>query len=48
MNTPHGYITNDDPLDSRNTYERPFLEYFLLSVIGKFLNIRNYFWNYAW
>lgn len=27
MNEPHGYVTNDDPLDNRNNVERSYLEY---------------------
>lgn len=34
MNTPHGYLTNDDPLDPRNTFERPMLEFLLLSTVA--------------
>ena len=37
MNTPHGYLTTDDPLDPRNNFERSILEYlayFIFAVIG--------------
>ena len=34
MNTPHGYLSNDDPLDPRNNYERPLLEFMILSIVG--------------
>lgn len=27
MNEPHGYVTNDDPLDNRNNVERAYMEY---------------------
>lgn len=36
-NTPHGYLTCDDPLDPRNNYERSTLEYliyFFLAIGG--------------
>lgn len=26
MNEPHGYVTNDDPLDTRNNVERSYME----------------------
>lgn len=34
MNTPHGYLSNDDPLDPRNNYERPLCEFLILSIVG--------------
>ena len=34
MNEPHGYLSNDDPLDTRNNYERPLLEFLVISMLG--------------
>jgi hypothetical protein len=39
MNTPHGYLTNDDPLDPRNNYERAILEFILLSTVGLVIGV---------
>jgi hypothetical protein len=34
MNTPHGYIFNEDPLDPRNNFERPMLEFLVLGTVA--------------
>lgn len=40
MNTPHGYLLgNDDPLDPRNNYERPLLEFLTISIIAIALGV---------
>jgi hypothetical protein len=39
MNTPHGYLTNDDPLDPRNNFERPMLEFLVLSTVALVLGV---------
>lgn len=39
MNTPHGYLTCDDPLDPRNNFERPILEYLCYFVFAMIVGL---------
>ena len=39
MNTTHGYLSNDDPLDPRNNYERPLCEFLVLSIVALALGL---------
>eukprot|EP01015_Nassula_variabilis_P005631 TRINITY_DN1418_c0_g1_i15.p4 TRINITY_DN1418_c0_g1~~TRINITY_DN1418_c0_g1_i15.p4 ORF type:complete len:107 (+),score=22.46 TRINITY_DN1418_c0_g1_i15:324-644(+) len=34
MNDEHGYLTNDDPLDTRNLFDRQTLEYTMILIVA--------------